>query len=168
MCFVKTPGFPSLMLCYIKMNNRLEFIFVRPGATLPIYATPGSTCMDVFACTTESITILPGSISLIDTGITCLLPPDAELQVRPRSGLALKHGITVLNTPGTIDSDYRGEIKIILINHGTAPYVVNNGDRIAQLSYNKYTRATPALHDSMPDIVNSNVRGMNGFGSTGV
>ena len=131
------------------------------GLTLPVYATDGAAGMDVLAA--ESVTLLPGARHAVATGLAVAIPPGFEIQVRPRSGLALKHGITVPNTPGTIDSDYRGELKVILINHGDVAFDVRRGDRIAQLVLAPVTRAS-WLH---VDELDETARGQGGFGSTG-
>lgn len=130
---------------------------------LPHYATSLSAGMDVKANLAEAKTLQPGERALIPTGIFMELPDGFEAQVRPRSGLALKHGITVLNAPGTIDADYRGEVGVILINLGQVPFTIENGERIAQLVIAPYTQvqweATEALGETE--------RGAGGFGSTG-
>lgn len=131
---------------------------------LPAYATDGAAGLDVVAAVTGTVTLGPGERRLIPTGIAIALPPGYEAQARPRSGLALKHGIALVNSPGTIDEDYRGEVGIILINHGTEPFAVNRGDRIAQLVIAPVTRAVLTEVDTLPDTV----RGAGGFGSTGV
>ncbi len=132
---------------------------------LPNYATKLSSGLDIAAFITEPyIEILPGQFKLIPTGLAIELQDGIEGQIRPRSGLALKHGITVLNTPGTIDSDYRGEMKIILINHGTEVFKVRNGMRIAQLVIAPYTRVTYTITNDL----STSQRGDKGFGSTGV
>ncbi len=131
---------------------------------LPAYATDGAAGLDVVAAVTETVTLAPGERRLIPTGIAIALPPGYEAQARPRSGLALKHGIALVNSPGTIDEDYRGEVGIILINHGTEPFAVNRGDRIAQLVIAPVTRAVLTEVDTLPDTA----RGAGGFGSTGV
>lgn len=130
---------------------------------LPNYATAQSAGMDLSAAIDESITIKAGEVAIIPTGIAIALPSGVEAQIRPRSGLAAKHAVTVLNSPGTIDADYRGEIKIILINHGKEDFVVTNGMRIAQMVIAKYEHARLAEADSL----NETQRGEGGFGSTG-
>lgn len=135
----------------------------RPGATVPEYQTEGSAGADICACLDERITISPGSRKLVLTGISVEIPEGYEIQVRPRSGLALKHGITVLNSPGTIDSDYRGEIGIVLYNGGEDDFVVETGDRIAQLVCAPVTRAA-FVHSQALSETN---RGAGGYGSTG-
>jgi len=132
-----------------------------PHAILPSYAHPGDAGMDV--CASESITIAPGTTALVATGIALELPSGTEAQVRPRSGLAAKQSVTVLNAPGTIDEGYRGEVKVILINHGASPFVVEPGMRIAQLVI------APVLRVSVEEIgdLSSTQRGEGGFGSTG-
>ncbi|OYY63374.1 dUTP diphosphatase [Sphingomonas sp. 28-62-11] len=129
---------------------------------LPAYATSGAAGMDVVAA--EALTLAPGARYAVSTGFAVAIPDGFEVQVRPRSGLALKHGITCLNTPGTIDSDYRGEVKIILANLGDAPFAIARGDRIAQLVPAAVQRATLSEVHSLDETV----RGAGGFGSTGV
>lgn len=133
------------------------------GADLPLpaYATSGAAGMDVVAA--EDVTLAPGARHAVATGFAIAIPEGFEVQVRPRSGLALKHGITCLNTPGTIDSDYRGEVKVILANLGDSPFEVKRGDRIAQLVPAQVTRA--ALIESAD--LDETDRGSGGFGSTG-
>ena len=132
------------------------------GLPLPAYATGGAAGMDVVAA--EALTLAPGARHAVATGFAVAIPDGYEIQVRPRSGLALKHGITCLNTPGTIDSDYRGEVKVILANLGDAPFPIARGDRIAQLVPAVVQRAALAEVDDL-DVT---VRGAGGFGSTGV
>ena len=131
------------------------------GLPLPAYATEGAAGMDVVAA--ETLTLAPDARCAVATGFAMAIPDGFEMQVRPRSGLALKHGITCLNTPGTIDSDYRGEVKVILINLGQEPFEINRGDRIAQLVPAPVQRAAFALLDILPETV----RNAGGFGSTG-
>ena len=131
------------------------------GLPPPAYATDGAAGMDVVAA--EDVTIAPGGRHAVATGFAMAIPEGYEVQVRPRSGLALKHGVTCLNTPGTIDSDYRGEVKVILANLGDAPFAVNRGDRIAQLVPAPVQRA---LLDEV-EALDETSRGIGGFGSTG-
>lgn len=131
------------------------------GLPLPAYATEGAAGMDVVAA--ESLTLAPGARCAVATGFAMAIPDGFEVQVRPRSGLALKHGISCLNTPGTIDSDYRGEVKVILINLGQEPFEINRGDRIAQLVPAPVQRAAFMLLDILPETA----RNAGGFGSTG-
>ena len=131
------------------------------GLELPAYATQGAAGMDVLAA--EDVTLQPGERWPVATGLALAIPPGYEVQVRPRSGLALKHGISVPNSPGTIDSDYRGELKVILINHGDKPFEVLRGDRIAQLVLGPVVRATWLKVDELDETA----RGDGGFGSTG-
>ena len=131
------------------------------GLPLPAYATDGAAGMDVVAA--EDSVLPPGGRAAIATGFALAIPPGYEVQVRPRSGLALKHGITCLNTPGTIDSDYRGEVKVILANLGQEPFAISRGDRIAQLVPAPVQRA---LLDEV-DALDDTSRGSGGFGSTG-
>jgi len=132
------------------------------GLDLPRYATGGAAGMDVVSA--EDVTIEPGARHAVATGLAMAIPVGFEIQVRPRSGLALKHGITVPNTPGTIDSDYRGELKIILINHGSAAFPIARGDRVAQLVL---APVTQARWDEVSEL-DDTARGADGFGSTGV
>ncbi len=143
---------------------------VRPlphfeGLELPAYETSGSAGMDVRAAVpvAEPITLKPGERAMVPTGLSVAIPEGHEIQVRPRSGLAAKHGLTCLNTPGTIDSDYRGEIKVILINLGAEAFVIQRGERIAQLVLAPVTR----LAWSEVDALDETARGAGGFGSTG-
>ncbi len=131
------------------------------GLELPAYATDGAAGMDVLSA--EDVTLKPGGRHAVATGLAVAIPPGYEIQVRPRSGLALKHGITVPNTPGTIDSDYRGELKVILINLGDADFSILRGDRIAQLVLAPVVRASWLKVDELDETV----RGEGGFGSTG-
>lgn len=133
------------------------------GLPLPRYATTGAAGADLHAAVDEPVTLAPGGRALLPSGLAMAIPDGWEAQVRPRSGLALKHGVTVLNTPGTIDSDYRGEVSVILINHGDAPFTVARGDRIAQIIFAPV--AQPALIE-VPDLPETQ-RGGGGFGSTG-
>ena len=132
--------------------------------TLPKYETAGSAGMDLTASIDEDIIIKSGEIKLIKTGIAIALEKGFEAQIRPRSGLALKNGITVLNTPGTIDSDYRGEICVILINHSKLDFIVSRGMRIAQMIIAKYEQAEIIAVENLDETVS----GSSGFGSTGV
>lgn len=131
------------------------------GLELPAYATDGAAGMDVLSA--EDVTLAPGARHAVATGLAVAIPPGFEIQVRPRSGLALKHGISVPNAPGTIDSDYRGELKVILINHGQERFAILRGDRIAQLVLAPVTRASWLKVDELDDTA----RGEGGFGSTG-
>ncbi|MDR1974019.1 MAG: dUTP diphosphatase [Bacteroidales bacterium] len=130
---------------------------------LPEYQTVGAAGMDLMASLEEALTIMPGDRALVPTGLSIALPEGYEAQVRPRSGLAAKYGITALNSPGTIDADYRGEIKVILINHGKEPFVIQNGDRIAQMVVAKYERIEWTAVEELEDTK----RGAGGFGHTG-
>lgn len=133
------------------------------GIPLPAYATPGAAGLDLAAAVAEPIVIAPGGRAMVPTGLAIALPVGFEAQVRPRSGLAARAGITVLNTPGTIDSDYRGEIQVILVNLGDAPFKVIRGERIAQLVVAPVTQLAWRATDRLPDTA----RGAGGFGSTG-
>jgi len=140
----------------------LRFKKVHPDAVLPAYAHEGDAGMDVRSV--DDLEIAPGARALVHTGLVMMLPSGCEAQVRPRSGLALKYGVTVLNTPGTIDEGYRGEVGVILANFGDAPFKVNKGDRIAQIVLATVTRA------DIEEVreVDGTERGGGGFGSTGV
>jgi dUTP pyrophosphatase len=135
------------------------------GLALPAYQSAHAAGLDLLAAVAEDapVVLAPGKYALVPTGLTIALPPGYEAQVRPRSGLAAKHGITVLNSPGTIDADYRGEIGVLLINHGEAPFPIRRGERIAQMVIAAIVMAelVPALELSSTD------RGAGGFGSTG-
>ena len=130
---------------------------------LPAYKTDGSSGMDLMAFINEPIKLQPNSSCLVPTGLSVAFSEDYEVQIRPRSGLAAKNNITVLNTPGTIDSDYRGEIKIILFNHGKKEFVINKEDRVAQMILTPVIKMELEEKDNLPDTI----RGDGGFGSTG-
>mgnify|MGYP001172304605 CR=1 FL=1 len=136
---------------------------LNPNVELPVYKTNGASGMDLMAFIVEPITIRPNSSYLVPTGLSMAFSEDYEVQIRPRSGLAAKNGITVLNTPGTIDSDYRGEIKIILFNHGKEDFLINNKDRVAQMILTPIIKMKLEETDNLPDTL----RGEDGFGSTG-
>jgi dUTP pyrophosphatase len=135
---------------------------LSPRAELPRYATDGAAGLDLSAAIDAPLIIAPGERALVPTGIAVALPPGHEGQVRPRSGLAVRHGVTVLNAPGTIDEDYRGEVKVALVNHGREPFVVEPGTRIAQLIVAPVTRV--AVEEGELDETS---RGAGGFGHTG-
>jgi dUTP pyrophosphatase len=130
---------------------------------LPGPATRQSAGMDLRACVDETVVLAPGGRAVVPTGIAIALPEGYEAQVRPRSGLALKVGLTLLNTPGTIDADYRGEIRVILVNHGDAPVRVKRGERVAQMVFHKLPRMTLEEVETLPETE----RGAGGFGHTG-
>tara|TARA_B100000401_G_scaffold365143_1_gene263165 strand:+ start:26 stop:463 length:438 start_codon:yes stop_codon:yes gene_type:complete len=130
---------------------------------IPEYKTDGSSGMDLMAFLENSIKISPNTLKLIPTGLSIAIPEDLEIQIRPRSGLAAKSNIGVLNTPGTIDSDYRGELKIILFNHGKDDFIINNNDRIAQMVLTPVIKMELEEVDQLPETI----RGSGGFGSTG-
>ena len=140
----------------------LKFKRIHPEATLPAYGHEGDAGMDVRSV--EELEILPGARALVHTGLVMMLPPGWEAQVRPRSGLALKHGVTVLNTPGTIDAGYRGEVGVILANFGSEPFRVAKGDKVAQIVVAPVVRAGIVEAAEVDDTE----RGAGGFGSTGV
>lgn len=133
------------------------------GLDLPAYATAGAAGMDLSAAIEAPLALAPGQRALVATGVAIALPVGYEGQLRPRSGLAFKHGVTVLNAPGTIDWDYRGELKALLINHGDKPFIIERGMRIAQLVIAPVTRATLAVVAELDDTA----RGAGGYGSTG-
>lgn len=133
------------------------------GLPLPAYATPGAAAMDLLAAVEAPVTVPPGGRALIPTGLRVALPAGHEWQIRPRSGLALKHGITLVNSPGTIDEDYRGEVGVILLNTGTEPFVVERGMRVAQAVLAPVTRGVFEEVVVLPETQ----RGQGGFGSTG-
>jgi len=136
---------------------------LNPDVELPAYKTNGASGMDLMAFIRKPIKIPPNSSHLVPTGLSMAFSEDYEVQIRPRSGLAAKNSITVLNTPGTIDSDYRGEIKIILFNHGKVDFVINNKDRVAQMILTPVVKMQLEEADNLPDTL----RGEDGFGSTG-
>ena len=140
----------------------VKFRRIDPSAELPTYAHPGDAGMDIRSI--EDLTIAPGARALVHTGLVMILPPGYEAQVRPRSGLALKNGVTVLNTPGTIDEGYRGEVGVILVNFGSEPFKVEKGAKIAQMVIAPCTRAEIVETDEVDDTV----RGTGGFGSSGL
>ena|ERR1051326_7032078 len=134
------------------------------GLPLPAYATPDAAGMDLHAAVTDNVVLQPGDRALISTGLRIGLPPGYEAQVRPRSGLAIRHGISMVNTPGTIDADFRGTVCVILINHGQEPFTVHRGDRIAQMVVAPVIRAVWEAVTELPP----SERGEGGFGSTGI
>tara|TARA_Y100001970_G_scaffold196669_1_gene239208 strand:+ start:1256 stop:1693 length:438 start_codon:yes stop_codon:yes gene_type:complete len=136
---------------------------LNPKVQLPSYKTDGSSGMDLLAFINNPVIIKPGTSELIPTGLSIAIPNNFEIQIRPRSGLATKSSISVLNTPGTVDSDYRGEIKIILFNHGKKEFIVNNNDRVAQMVLMPVSKVDFNEVDKLPNTI----RGEGGFGSTG-
>jgi dUTP pyrophosphatase len=151
------------------MSERLEveIAALRVGSIetpLPVYHSEDAAGMDLPAALAESVTLAPGKRALIPTGWSFAIPAGFEGQVRPRSGLAMKHGITVLNTPGTIDADYRGELKVVLANFGDEDFVVRHGDRIAQLVISPVAKASLRVVTSL----DTTIRGDGGYGSTGI
>ncbi len=142
--------------------HELKIKRLHPDAKVPHYAQPGDAGLDLFAVV--AVTLKPGAWALVDTGIALELPPGTEAQVRPRSGLALKHGITLLNSPGTIDQGYRGNIGVIMINHSAVDFLVTVGMKIAQLV------VKPVLQVTVTEVIalTDTVRGSGGFGSTGL
>ena len=134
-----------------------------PSVKLPSYKTNGASGMDLMAYIDKSIELKPGESCLVPTGLSVAFPKEYEIQIRPRSGLAAKNNISVLNSPGTIDSDYRGEIKVILFNHGNKNFRINNNDRIAQMILTPIIKMDLEETDELPD----SIRDVGGFGSTG-
>ena len=139
-------------------------IINRSGHQLPAYETPSSAGMDVRACLEKPVTLQPLERALIPTGLRVQLPQGHEMQIRPRSGLALKHGISLVNSPGTVDADYRGEIGILVINLSNEPFTVNDGERICQMVITRYTR----VDWERVERIDETERGKGGFGHTGV
>jgi len=146
------------------MEELKVLVSAKEGALLPRYATYASSGMDLLALIDEPVTLKPLGRALIPTGLYIGIPEGYEAEIRPRSGLAHKFGITLLNTPGTIDSDYRGEVKVLLINLGDGPFTVQNGDRIAQIVFKSVIKANWEVVERLPDTD----RGEGGFGSTGI
>jgi dUTP pyrophosphatase len=142
---------------------RVEIRRLAASAELPRYQSDAAAGADLTAALPEPMTLLPGARALVPTGLAIALPPGTEGQVRPRSGLAAKHGVTVLNAPGTIDADYRGEVKVLLVNLGQEPYVIEPGARIAQLVVARCERGAFRWADELDETT----RGAGGFGSTG-
>ena len=148
----------------MKGNDIKVKVVNKSGNELPRYSTPDSAGMDLRASLSEPVTLAPMQRALIPTGVYIALPQGYECQIRPRSGLALKHGVTVLNSPGTIDADYRGEIGVILVNLSDKPFVVNNGERICQMVVARYDRVAWQQVETLDETE----RGAGGFGHTGV
>ena len=146
------------------MKATLRVRLLRDGASLPRYATAGAAGMDLAACLTEPLVLAPGAFARVPTGLAFAIPEGMEGQVRPRSGLAAKKCITVLNAPGTIDSDYRGEVQVLLINHGTEAFEICQGERIAQL----VVAPAPQIPVVEVSSLEATERGEGGFGSTGL
>lgn len=146
------------------MDRPIVKISLKDGAKMPIYSSQQAAGADICACLAEDFILESGNFAVIPTGISLELPVGYEAQIRPRSGLAAKSGITVLNSPGTVDSDYRGEVCVILINHSKVQFVIHNGDRIAQMVIAPHCTA-----DFVPSLeLNESQRGKGGFGSTGI
>lgn len=141
----------------------VKVLRLREGATLPRYMSDKAAGLDLAALVDGEVTLPPGGRALIGTGLAIELPPGTEAQVRPRSGLAFRHGVTVLNSPGTVDEDYRGEVKVLLVNHGEQPFTVRSGDRIAQLVVARVERV-----ELTEAPLGDSGRGPGGYGSTGV
>lgn len=145
------------------MTDAVKVLKLRDGARLPRYASAGAAGMDLAACVDEPLVLAPGAFARVPTGIAIALPVGTEAQVRPRSGLAARHAVTVLNAPGTIDCDYRGEVQVLLINHGPKPFTIQDGERIAQM----VIAAAPQYPLVEAESLDDTERGAKGFGSTG-
>jgi dUTP pyrophosphatase len=145
------------------MRPRVEFKKLRPDAVVPKYMTPGAAGLDLSAAIDQAIELQPGERRMIGTGLAVAIPAGFEGSVRPRSGLAFKHGVTLVNSPGTVDSDFRGEVCVLAINHGLEPFVVKPGERIAQMVIAPVTQADVVEVDAL----DATERGAGGFGSTG-
>ena len=160
-------SYRSMLMYYEDPSEHIQVTYrkLTPDALIPTYAHKGDAGADIYALVNDHITIPPGGTALIPTGIALKIPGGYEAQVRPRSGMSLKTKIRVSNAPGTIDSNYRGEIGVILDNRGNAPYIVQKGDKIAQLVFNKVPTAD--FIEGEVDTEEINTRGENGFGSTG-
>ncbi|MCE2503901.1 MAG: dUTP diphosphatase [Chlorobi bacterium] len=145
---------------------KVQITRIREGfddLPLPSYATNGAAGMDLRAAIEEPVTLAPGERASVPTGIAIALPHKFECQVRPRSGLAMRHGISMVNNPGTVDEDYRGEIRVLLINHGNEPFTIERGERIAQIVITRYEKISWEQIEELPE----STRGEGGFGSTG-
>ena len=156
------------MQANLKMTNKIQILVLRilgnEDIPLPSYASSGAAAVDLYAAIKKTLKLESNERTLVPTGIKLMLPDGYEGQIRPRSGIALKHGVTVLNSPGTIDPDYRGEIGVLLINHGNQPYQISRGDRIAQLIVAPLAQLDYKIVNSLPETG----RGEYGFGSTGM
>ena len=159
-----TGGIPAAIRDGRTENIPVIYIKKKEGALLPKYESSGAAGMDIRAFITEEVAIPPMGRARIPTGLFLEIPPGFEAQIRPRSGLAARQGVTVLNAPGTIDSDYRGELEVILINLGSGPFTIKNGDRIAQMVISPLVR--PEISEA--EILSETERGTGGFGSTGI
>lgn len=146
------------------MTDAVKVLKLREGARLPCYASAGAAGMDLAACVDEPLVLAPGAFARVPTGIAIALPVGTEAQVRPRSGLAARHAVTVLNAPGTIDCDYRGEVQVLLINHGSEPFTIQDGERIAQM----VIAAAPQFPIVEAKNLDATERAEGGFGSTGM
>ena len=147
-----------------RISVKVKPLKTHKGLPLPEYESEGSSGLDIRACVEDLVSLNPNEIKLIPTGLAISIPPGYEAQIRPRSGLSLKHGIGIVNSPGTIDSDYRGEVGIILINWGSEPFVVRRGDRIAQMVISKIYRADILETEHL----DATPRGEGGFGHSGI
>ncbi len=145
-------------------SNNVQLKKSHPDAVIPVYQTAGSAGADLVSV--EDVDIAPGKVVMVDVGFSIAIPEGFQIEVRPRSGLAVKHAVTVLNSPGTIDSDYRGPVKVLLINHGTEAYMVNKGDRIAQMVIAPVCRPSDGIIEEVKNL-DATARGEGGFGSTG-
>src|SRR5262245_46717179 len=158
------PLFPSSQEDSKEMKVLVRRVTESSDLPLPAYATPGSVGLDLRACISQPITLPPGGRALVGTGLAVALPEGFEAQIRPRSGLAAEHGVTLLNSPGTIDADYRGEIRLVVVNLGNAPYTIRRGHRIGQMVRERVAHARLEEVKELP----ATRRGAGGFGHTGV
>ena len=162
---VRVPGFWSLFFG-LKVRHTKILLKIKKGCEdlpIPKYATSGSSGLDLSADVEGEVVLMPGEIKLISSGIYISIPEGYEAEIRPRSGLALKHGISLVNTPGTIDSDYRGLLSLIMINHGKEPFTIRRGERVAQMVIKEVIKADIEITDGLGDTVRSS----GGFGHTG-
>ena len=146
------------------IDLKIKKVRTNAHVEIPQYMSGGASGLDLFVSIDEDIILKPLERALIPTGVSVSIPPGFEAQIRPRSGLAIKHGVTLLNSPGTIDSDYRGEINLIVINLGNEPFIIKSGMRLAQMIISSYVKVKPILVEDIDDTT----RGVGGFGHTGV
>lgn len=147
-----------------KVEIKIKRMVGCEDISLPTYMSELAAGMDLFAAVQEPVNVLPGDWSAVSTGFSIAIPPGYEAQIRPRSGLALRHGISLMNSPGTIDADYRGEVKVIVVNHGKEPFLINRGDRIAQMVIHRVYAGCFEVVENLPETKRSD----GGFGHTGV
>jgi len=147
-----------------KIEIKIKRVVGCEDISLPTYMSELAAGMDLFAAVKEPVTVLPGDWAAVSAGFSIAIPPGYEAQIRPRSGLALRHGISLMNSPGTIDADYRGEVKVIVVNHGKEPFLINRGDRIAQMVIHRVYAGCFEVVEDLPETKRSD----GGFGHTGV